>query len=159
MLIPDFDRAVMGGRSHSSCATRMHGEKHTAGCGLEVASVLHNFAARLTQVPERGFTPLSSKAIATGHQVVSIWRDITVGLDVLLSWKSISHLPYTAVPHPYSLILRGLDDRGAGWNPAYMSHQVSRYVVSLFTFCRFYIPQAHPVVTRASAQLSSIYQP
>lgn len=52
MLIPDFDRAVMGGCSHSSCATRMHGEKHTAGCGLEVASVLHNFAARLTQVPE-----------------------------------------------------------------------------------------------------------
>lgn len=52
MLIPDFDRAVMGGCSHSSCATRMHGEKHTAGCGLEVASVLHNFAARLTQVPK-----------------------------------------------------------------------------------------------------------
>ena len=52
VLIPDFDRAVMGGCCYLSGATRRHRQEHTAGCGLEVASVLHNFTARLTEVPE-----------------------------------------------------------------------------------------------------------
>lgn len=49
--------------------------------------------------PHRGLTALPSKAVAAGHQVVSIWRDVTVGLDVLLCRKSIGHLPRTTVPH------------------------------------------------------------
>lgn len=42
----------MGRRCNPSCAVRRQGEKHAAGCGLLVASVLHNFTARLPQVPE-----------------------------------------------------------------------------------------------------------
>lgn len=52
------------------------------------------------QWSHRGFTALASKAVAAGHQVVSIFRNVTVGLDVLLGWKSVGHLPCTAVPHP-----------------------------------------------------------
>lgn len=52
------------------------------------------------QWPHRGFTALTSEAVAAGHQVISIWRNITVSLYVLLGWKSIGHLPCTAVPHP-----------------------------------------------------------
>ncbi len=52
------------------------------------------------QWSHRGFTALASEAITAGHQVVSIWRDITVRLDVLLGWKSVGHLPCAAVPHP-----------------------------------------------------------
>ncbi len=52
VLIPDFDRAIMGGCYYPCCATRGRRQKHTAGCGLQVSSVLHNFTARLTQVPE-----------------------------------------------------------------------------------------------------------
>lgn len=52
VLVPDFDGAVMGGRCYLSCATRRRRQKHTAGCGLVMASVLHNLTARLTQVPE-----------------------------------------------------------------------------------------------------------
>lgn len=52
VLIPDFDGAVMGGCCYLSGATRRHWEKHAAGCGLKVASVLHYFTAWLAQVPE-----------------------------------------------------------------------------------------------------------
>lgn len=52
VLIPDFDGAVMGGCGYPSCAIRSHRQKHAAGCGLKVASVLHNFTARLAQIPE-----------------------------------------------------------------------------------------------------------
>lgn len=52
VLIPNFDGAVMGGRRHLSGATRRRREEH-AGCrGLNVAPVLHHFAAGLTQIPE-----------------------------------------------------------------------------------------------------------
>jgi len=52
ILIPDFDWAIVGGRCHASGASRRHGQKHTAGCGLKMTSVLHDFTAGLTQVPE-----------------------------------------------------------------------------------------------------------
>lgn len=52
ILVPDSDGAVMGGCRNPSCAVRKRGEKHAAGCGLLVASVLHNLTARLPQVPE-----------------------------------------------------------------------------------------------------------
>lgn len=38
----------------------------------------------------------------------------------------------------------------------FLSYQVSRDIVSLFTFCSFDIPQAHPVISRARAQLCPI---
>lgn len=47
-LVPDFDRAVMGGCCYPRCTTRRRRQKHTAGCGLEMTSVLHNLTARLT---------------------------------------------------------------------------------------------------------------
>lgn len=52
VLIPNFDGAVMRGRCHLSGTTRSYREEHTAGRGLKVASVLHHFAAGLTQIPE-----------------------------------------------------------------------------------------------------------
>lgn len=56
----------------------------------------------------RGFTALASKAIAAGHQVVSIWRDITVGLDVLLGRKGVGYLPCSTVPHPVNMYQIGM---------------------------------------------------
>lgn len=47
VLVPDFDSAVVGGCCYPSSATRRHGEKHAAGCGLKVASVFHYFTAWL----------------------------------------------------------------------------------------------------------------
>lgn len=44
----------MGGCRDPSCAVSKRGEEHAAGCGLLVTSVLHNFTARLPQVPELG---------------------------------------------------------------------------------------------------------
>lgn len=52
VLIPDFDGAVMGGCGYPRCTIRSHRQEHAAGCGLKVASVLHNFTARLAQIPE-----------------------------------------------------------------------------------------------------------
>lgn len=52
VLIPDSDGAVMGGCRDPSCAVRKRGEKHAAGRGLLVASVLHHLTARLPQVPQ-----------------------------------------------------------------------------------------------------------
>lgn len=52
VLIPDLDGAVMGGRRHLGSATRRPREEHAGGRGLKVASVLHHFAAGLTQIPE-----------------------------------------------------------------------------------------------------------
>lgn len=52
VLIPNFDGAVMGGRRHLSGATRRRREEHAGGRGLNVAPVLHHFAAGLTQIPE-----------------------------------------------------------------------------------------------------------
>lgn len=48
----------------------------------------------------RGLTALAPEAIAAGHQVVSIWRNVAVGLDVLLGREGVGHLPGPAVPHP-----------------------------------------------------------
>lgn len=48
----------------------------------------------------RGLAALSSEAVAAGHQVISVWRNIAVGLDVLLGWKSVGYLPCPTVPHP-----------------------------------------------------------
>lgn len=42
----------MGGRRHLSGATRRRREEHAGGRGLNVAPVLHHFAAGLTQIPE-----------------------------------------------------------------------------------------------------------
>lgn len=38
------------------------------------------------------------------------------------------------------------------------THQVSRNITPVFAFCRFNIPQAHPVVTWTAAQLSPVYK-
>ncbi|TNN63207.1 hypothetical protein EYF80_026550 [Liparis tanakae] len=74
--VQHFDGAVMGGRCYLNWTTRRRRQKHTAGGGLEMTSILHNFTAGLTQWSHRGFTALASEAIAAGHQVVSVWRNI-----------------------------------------------------------------------------------
>lgn len=52
VLIPDLDGAVVGGRGHPGRSSRRWRQEHAAGCGLQVASVLHHFTAGLTQVPQ-----------------------------------------------------------------------------------------------------------
>lgn len=42
----------MGGRRNLSCSIRRRRQKHAAGGGLEVTSVLDDLAAGLTQVPQ-----------------------------------------------------------------------------------------------------------
>ena len=70
------------------------------------------------QWPHRGFTALPSKAVAAGHQIVPVGRHITVGLDVLLGWKSIGHLPGTAIPHPAHIHSQVIIVRIIKWNYA-----------------------------------------
>lgn len=47
----------------------------------------------------RGLAALATETVAAGHQVISIVRNVTVGLDVLLGRKCVGHLPRSAVPH------------------------------------------------------------
>lgn len=66
---------------------------------LAVAAVsLNNL--RAPAYSHRGLAALAPEAVAAGHQVVAVWRNVAVGLDVLLGWESVGHLPRPAVPHP-----------------------------------------------------------
>lgn len=95
VLIPDFDRAVVGGCRYPCIATRMHGEKHAAGCGLKVASVFHYFTAWLAKVPQliTDTTPLRTQGhdrgfqtIHTGQHILECIWDLRVLLETSCSY-------------------------------------------------------------------------
>lgn len=68
-------------------------------------SSLYKLRAWTPAWSHRGLAALPPEAVAAGHQVVAVWRNVAVGLDVLLGWESVGHLPSPAVPHPETTTL------------------------------------------------------
>lgn len=66
----------MGGCRDPNCAVSKRGEERAAGCGLLVTSVLHNFTARLPQVPELGTHDQENSLLTSEH--VSAFRSKVV---------------------------------------------------------------------------------
>lgn len=94
-MIPDFDSAVMGGCCHPRGDTRRHREKHAAGCGLKVASVLHYFAAGLAQIPElMKQTQLQSEQEATSEEHMHILQNSESSTELIRDprnlWETFS---------------------------------------------------------------------